>query len=210
MKIKYLGHSCFEIVSKSGITIVTDPYTGVGYELPKGLRADIVTCSHGHFDHNYTAGVACDTVLTSAGEQISKGVRFVGVECSHDEKGGFLRGKNIAFKAEIDGLTVCHLGDVGEPCNFALTEKIGKVDVLFVPVGGTYTVDTDGAKAYIHALAPTLTILMHYRPSDGRIDIADKPTVIQAFENEDGFVCVGNILDIAECEDKKIVLMERK
>ena len=52
MKITYLGHSCFSFESESGVKLITDPYTRVGYELPQGLTADVVLTSHGHFDHN--------------------------------------------------------------------------------------------------------------------------------------------------------------
>ena len=42
MKIQYLGHSCFRLVESTGTSIITDPYKGIGYELPKGLTADAV------------------------------------------------------------------------------------------------------------------------------------------------------------------------
>ena len=43
MKIQYLGHSCFKLTESTGTTVITDPYGGIGYELPKGLKADAVT-----------------------------------------------------------------------------------------------------------------------------------------------------------------------
>ena len=57
MRIEYYGHSCFRIRSQKGTTIVTDPYTRVGYELPIGLQAEIVTVSHHHFDHDNVAAI---------------------------------------------------------------------------------------------------------------------------------------------------------
>ena len=57
MKIQYLGHSCFKLTESTGTTIVTDPYKGIGYDLPKGLTADAVTVSHGHFDHNNVGAI---------------------------------------------------------------------------------------------------------------------------------------------------------
>ena len=56
MKIEYLGHSCFLMTTQLGTKLLTDPYTGIGYELPE-QEADIVTCSHSHFDHAYLAAV---------------------------------------------------------------------------------------------------------------------------------------------------------
>ncbi len=177
MKIRYLGHSCFELTSKKGVTVLTDPYTGVGYELPKGLTADIVTTSHGHFDHSFLQGVQAKTVLASAGTHTVEGILFEGIESYHDEKAGTLRGKNVLYKIRVDGLTVCHMGDIGEACSPYLLEKIGRVDVLLIPVGGTYTVDAKGAKEYIDKIQPKIVLPMHYKPTDGSLDI----TGIQPF-----------------------------
>ncbi len=172
MKIRYLGHSCFEITAKNGMKIITDPYQGVGYELPKNLTADIVTVSHGHFDHAYTAGVQAKRVLSTAACYEESGIKIYGVPSYHDEVRGAKRGENILFKMEIDGLTLCHMGDIGEEPSPALIEQIGRVDVLFIPVGGTYTIDHAGAMRYVEALQPKALVPMHYRPKDGGLDIA--------------------------------------
>ncbi len=177
MKIEYFGHSCFAITAKNGFAVLTDPYRGVGYEMPSGLCADVVTVSHGHFDHNYVDVVRAKKVLTVIDNYRINGVEIYGVPCYHDPKKGALRGENIAFIIKMDGVTLCHLGDVGEECSPALVEKIGKVDILLIPVGGTYTVDAVGAKKYIDAIAPRAVLPMHYRPQDGSLDI----TGIQPF-----------------------------
>ncbi len=170
--IEYLGHCCFSITASDGRKILTDPYQGVGYELPKGLRADIVTVSHGHFDHNYVDGVACKLVLSEPQCYELEGITVVGIESYHDGEKGRLRGKNIVYIFTVDGITVCHLGDIGEEVTPALVEKIGKIDVLLVPVGGKYTVDAAGAYAYVKALGARVVIPMHYKPADGSLDIA--------------------------------------
>ncbi len=185
MKIRYLGHSCFEITAKNGLKIVTDPYQKVGYELPKGLQADIVTVSHGHFDHAFLDGVKAPIYLTSTARYQRNGVEIYGVSSYHDEKKGALRGENIVFIIKVDGVTLCHMGDIGEPCTPTLIEAIGEVDALFVPVGGTYTVDGCGAKAYADGIAPKTVIPMHYRPKDGSLDIAGINPFLALFERED-------------------------
>ncbi len=171
MKLRYLGHSCFELISSEGTKILTDPYTGVGYELPKGLTADVVTVSHGHFDHAYAQAIATEWVWTRTEEYAAQGVRIEGVECDHDPVGGRLRGSNIIFKITMDGMTFCHLGDVGERVSVELARQIGKVDVLLLPVGGKYTIDAEGAMEYATALAPRVVVPMHYKPKDGTLDI---------------------------------------
>ncbi len=169
--LEYLGHSCFLLTAENGKTVLTDPYQGVGYALPKGLRADIVTVSHGHFDHNYVDGVSCKKVLSTPERYAKEGVEIVGIESYHDEKRGALRGRNIIYKIKVDGKIFCHMGDIGEEVSSARIENIGKVDVLFIPIGGTYTVDAQGAKRWIDAITPKVIVPMHYKPSDGSLDI---------------------------------------
>ena len=174
MKIEYLGHACFAFTNAQGVKIVTDPYTGVGYELPKDLRADILTVSHSHFDHNYTAGVkGVQAIFDTPKTENALGVTITGIASYHDEEQGALRGNNIVFIIQTDGLRICHLGDLGERYSLSLAQKIGEVDILLVPVGGRYTIDGAQAKEFVEKLAPKLAIPMHYRPHDGTIDITD-------------------------------------
>ncbi len=183
MKIRYLGHSCFEITTDKGIKIITDPYAKVGYELPKGLAADIVTVSHGHFDHCFTAGVAYNRLMNTADCFEERGVEICGISSYHDEVAGAKRGKNILFKIKADGLTLCHMGDIGEKVAPALIEKIGEVDILMLPVGGTYTVDSLGAKKYVDEISPRAVLPMHYRPADGSLDIAEIQPFLSLFDS---------------------------
>ena len=79
MKIRYLGHSCFQLTTKEGTCILTDPYTKVGYELPAGLWADIVTVSHGHFDHNCTQAIRNGVEIAKSGEYRFNHIKIVGI-----------------------------------------------------------------------------------------------------------------------------------
>lgn len=212
MKIEYFGHSCFRVTNGKGISVLTDPYTRVGYELPKGLRADIVTVSHGHFDHNAVGLVHAENVIDGAGRYAFNGGFVETIDSFHDEKQGALRGKNLIFKWETDGLCVCHLGDLGEPCNDELIEKIGAVDILLIPVGGKYTIDAKTAKEFVEKISPKVVIPMHYKPCDGTIDITDAEEFLGFYE---GVFCVGDSpvsLSAQDIKDKKktIIFMERK
>ena len=183
MKIRYLGHACFEITSKNGVKVITDPYTKVGYELPKGLIADVVTTSHGHFDHNYTQGVDAKAIVNKIGKYSIDGVDFYGISSFHDPNMGALRGENIIYKIKMDGITLCHMGDIGEECSDKLVEAIGEVDVLCIPVGGTYTVDAIGAKKYVERIQPKAVIPMHYKPQDGALDIAEVESFLHLYSS---------------------------
>ena len=64
-----------------------------------------------------------------------------GIRSYHDEEKGAKRGENIIFRFDIEGMSLAHLGDLGELLDNKQLEKLGGLDVLFIPVGGTYTLD---------------------------------------------------------------------
>jgi len=177
MKIKWLGHACFLITSISGVKILTDPFDDtVGYRLPEE-EADIVLTSHNHFDHNNIDVVKGSfTHINEPGKTTVKGIQITGVSTYHDENKGSKRGKNIVFKMDIDGVRVCHCGDLGHVLTEEQVKEIGDVDVLLVPVGGTFTVDAAGAMQVVKQLKPAVTIPMHYKTEDlsFNIDGVDK------------------------------------
>jgi L-ascorbate metabolism protein UlaG (beta-lactamase superfamily) len=165
MLIEYLGHAFFKFTTESGTVVTTDPY-GEFYSFPKRLiKADISTISHEHHDHN---GVSClegapFLIRTPGKHRPADDVRITGFSCFHDEKNGTLRGPNLIFVFEIDGLRIVHCGDLGHMPDASLLKQIGKPDVLLVPIGGYYTIDSAQAVELMQLLKPTLTIPMHYR-----------------------------------------------
>ena len=173
MQITYLGHSCFLFESNTGVKLITDPYTRVGYELPKDLTADIVLTSHGHFDHNYTQAIdGSPIVLERAGKYSVGGIAIEGFDSWHDPRQGALRGRNVLFHFTMDGIRFCHFGDLGEGYSQDIADKLTGADVWLIPVGGTYTIDAGQALEYMEKLSPKVVIPMHYRPQDGALDIA--------------------------------------
>ena len=164
MKIKWLGHACFLLSSANGARVLTDPFDkSVGYALPQE-EADIVAVSHNHFDHNYVNAVKGSFVkIDRPGAFLERGIGITGVAACHDDRGGAKRGPNIVFVFDIDGLRICHCGDLGHALTPEQAGKIGNPDVLLVPVGGTYTVDAEGACRVMRQLKPAVTIPMHYK-----------------------------------------------
>ncbi len=168
MKIRWLGHASFEITTKAGTVLVTDPYDpSLGIKLPK-VSADVVTVSHDHFDHaavNEVGGKP--TVINSlAGGEVGD-IRISGIGTFHDESGGSQRGKNIAFIIEVkeNGGTIrlCHAGDLGHTLDEAAAEKLKDIDVLMLPVGGTFTLDAADATRVVEQIKPGIVIPMHYK-----------------------------------------------
>jgi L-ascorbate metabolism protein UlaG (beta-lactamase superfamily) len=166
MKIKWLGHATFLITSDSGIRIITDPYATnemLTYD-EINESADIVTVSHDHFDHSNVAAVQGNPqVIKEAAPAEVKGIKFNGIPTYHDDTGGSARGNNIIFCFEVDGIRVCHLGDLGHPLDDKQIADVGKVDIVMTPVGGNYTIDARVATEVCNKLAAKVIIPMHYR-----------------------------------------------
>jgi L-ascorbate metabolism protein UlaG (beta-lactamase superfamily) len=142
-----------------------DPFNDdeVGYPMPK-MDVDIVTISHDHLDHNNVdaAGEAPD-VIFGPGEYISYDMEIRGISSYHDENKGKMRGENTIFCFELDEVRVCHLGDLGHALSKAQIKEIGPVDLLFIPVGGRYTIDAKKAVEIMRQLRPKVAVPMHYR-----------------------------------------------
>ncbi|HUS83003.1 MAG TPA: MBL fold metallo-hydrolase [Dehalococcoidia bacterium] len=167
MKIKWLGHACFLLTSDDGTRVVTDPYKPGAFGLdygPPAETADVVTVSHEHDDHNNVAAVKGNPqVVRGAGVHKAKGIEFKGVSTSHDEASGAQRGSNTVYCFSLDGVRVCHLGDLGHKLSDKTIGEIGPVDVLLVPVGGNFTIDARGANGVVDSLRPKIVIPMHFQ-----------------------------------------------
>ncbi len=183
MKIKYLGHSCFMITSDAGNKVITDPYiTGAPWPPLKygeiKESADIVTVSHEHKDHSNVAVVqGSPEVLKEKITAVIKGIEFKGIPTHHDNVGGKTRGNNLVFIFNMDGVRVCHLGDLGHQLSTKQVAELGPVDILLVPVGGFYTIDAEAATQLCDRVKPKVIIPMHYKTdklTDTELDGVDK------------------------------------
>lgn len=167
MELTYIGHSCFKIKTKD-LTLVIDPYDPkkVGYNLPK-MSADVVLITHNHFDHNHIEGVEdYKLVIDQPGEYEKANIFIYGISTFHDEKGGGDRGTNTIYLIEADGVNILHLGDLGHELSDDVLEKLSAVDVLLIPVGGTYTINAEKAAEIISSIEPAYVIPMHYKTAD--------------------------------------------
>jgi L-ascorbate metabolism protein UlaG (beta-lactamase superfamily) len=163
LDISWLGHSCFRIKGKEA-TIITDPYDpSLGYNSGK-LAADIVTISHEHPGHSYLGNIEEGyKVISGPGEYELKGVFITGIQTFHDNSDGRERGKNTIYIFEVDGVTLCHLGDLGHSLSPSIIENIGNVTVLFLPVGGVSTIDSITASELVRAISPKIVVPMHFK-----------------------------------------------
>ncbi|MFC1653277.1 MBL fold metallo-hydrolase [Patescibacteria group bacterium] len=170
MDITYLGHSCFKLRGKEA-SVVVDPYTKeVGFSLPS-VSADIVAVSHDHFDHSNHKAIKGTSrrkepfLINFPGEYEILGTSVFGIHSYHDDKKGEERGKNTMFVFHVDGVSVAHLGDLGQNLSDKQLEELDGVDVLLCPVGGVYTIGPKQAVDTISTIQPSYVIPMHYKTS---------------------------------------------
>jgi len=179
MKIKFYGHSAFMITTDAGVRIITDPYQSgaFGGALSYGKiidEADIVLASHDHEDHNYTKDIKGKfTHITKAGTHNIKGLKIKAIPSHHDASKGKERGSNLIFVVDADGLIIVHAGDLGHTLEKEAVEEIGKVDILLIPVGGFYTIDSREATKVMNDLKPAITIPMHFKTDKCTFPISD-------------------------------------
>lgn len=183
LDIQWFGHSMWRITD-SKVTIITDPFTDIGYKMPKNLEADIVLSSHDHFDHNNISLIKGNPeVVNTEGSFSIKGIDIKTFQIWHDKKEGADRGKNLLMKFTIDGKTILHCGDIGHKLNQETAAKIGNIDIIFIPVGGYYTIDAKEAKETIELLKPTIVFPMHYKTEVLDFPIAKKDEFLKIANN---------------------------
>ena len=201
MNLTWLGHSCF-ILESLGYRIIIDPFKDV-----KGLNdveasVNGVYCSHGHFDHSYTEKIKTEF-------KIENPFKIKEVLSYHDDKQGRLRGKNTIRSFCSHGVNLVHLGDLGHELSDKQISQLGKVDVLLLPIGGTYTIDPKEAKAVAEAINPRLIIPMHYREGEkGFPELASLPEFTDLFPSELIKYYDGQSLSLCPGMEKQIAVLK--
>ena len=188
MKVKYYGHAAFLITSNQGTRIITDPYKPGAFgamnygKIPD--EADVVVVSHDHDDHNDSEGLPGNPeVLRTPGKRSFHGIEFNGIATFHDSSSGKERGDNIIFSFTVDGINICHLGDLGHALSQNEVKAIGAVDLLMIPVGGFFTIDSKAASEVAGQLNPSIIIPMHFKTGKCEFPIAPVDEFIKGKAN---------------------------
>lgn len=182
-----MGHSSFKIRGKT-TALVTDPYDSekVGLKFPRDTQADVVTISHDHFDHNFVSAVlGSPVVVQGPGEYEVGGIKIYGYQTFHDQVQGQERGKNTVYLIDVDGIKLLHCGDLGQKFTNEQLEQVDDPDILFVPVGGVYTIDAKEAAEVVKQIEPKIVIPMHYKKSNMTASF-DSLTAVDEFLKEIG------------------------
>jgi len=201
MRIRWHGHSCFEIGSKEKI-LITDPHDGMSIGInPPDVQGDIILISHDHYDHNAVRKVKKQNseVMREPGESTLRDIEVKGIRSYHDEDEGERRGENTIFRFKMNGTTFCHLGDTGHLLEKEQVDEIGDVDFLFVPVGGNFTIGPEEAKQTIDAIEPKIAVPMHFKIAGLSLDIKTVEPFLSLYP-EDRIFKLGVELDFIKAD----------
>ena len=169
MQITWYGQACFKVVS-GDTTIVISPFgKGLGLNPPRG-KADVVLLSSDGADDNIAIPDG-SMVISGEGEYEVKGVLISGFSFFHAHEGASVLRKSTIYTIIVDDVTLCHLDNATPKQVDAILEKIGEVDVLMVPVGGTHRIgkeeihmlDAEAAVALVGEIEPRIVIPMYYK-----------------------------------------------
>jgi L-ascorbate metabolism protein UlaG (beta-lactamase superfamily) len=169
VEIKWFGHAFFQITSSAGTQIITDPFRYMGYPMPE-VWPDVVTVGKETRNHSNVGLAKGDPIilrgLKSWGRDwnvINTRIRDVLIYNVPIHMRAFYDDiKGSAFVFEVDGLCICHTGDLGEPFNDDQLDLIGHIDIAFVPIGGSYTMGPESAQKVVEQLKPKIAVPMHY------------------------------------------------
>jgi L-ascorbate metabolism protein UlaG (beta-lactamase superfamily) len=164
LDITWYGLSCFRLVERGNITIVTDPFSdSIGLPMPK-LKGDLVTISHDSPGHNAVETVkGQQLVLAGAGEYEIGGVFITGIPLHYIEEASGVSRRNVAYLMKYpNDITVLHLGDLNHVPDQSTIEDFGEVHVALVPVGGGNTLNAAQAADVIALIEPSFIVPMHY------------------------------------------------
>ena len=168
-KVTWYGQAFMEVVANDGKRVAVDPFdqSFLNYPLPKELTADVLLVTHEHGDHNNVGLIGGNPFIIRSEKGVgtfAKGnISVVGTATFHDDKQGKQRGKNTVYTFNVDGIKFCHVGDLGHTLSPEQVKSIGQVDVLFVPVGGFFTLDPSKVDQVINALSPRIVVPMHFK-----------------------------------------------
>jgi L-ascorbate metabolism protein UlaG (beta-lactamase superfamily) len=169
MRLTYYGHSAFLAEAADGTRVIIDPYRsgafgGAFRYAPIDEPADVVLATHEHDDHGAVDTIPGDhRVFVHPASATAGAFTISGVPAAHDRVGGKKAGANTLIILDDGHVRLCHLGDLGHMLDRPTLQALGRVDVLLIPVGGTYTIEARAAVDVAASINPRVVVPMHYK-----------------------------------------------
>lgn len=165
MKITFHGESCFTL-EHNKTKIVLSPYSKeIGLAEPK-LEGNIVLVARENDPaYNNSKSVAGDPIVFDwPGEYEANDISIQGISAYNfsKEDGEEDTGETTLFVIRFEDFSLAHLGGLGHRMPSRLIDKIGDIDILFVPVGGKGSINAKKAEEVVSQLEPRVAIPMHY------------------------------------------------
>lgn len=168
--IEYFGHNFFQITTRKGTKIVTDPLAPGMHPTPY-LTPHVVTVGREHPNHNYVELLHGNPMIIrglahhgAEWNRVSINVRDVfiyDVPIYQNGLDGALKG--AAFIFDLGNLCIAHLGDLSHTLTAEQIKQMGRVDIALIPIGGIFTMPAQTAREVLQQIKPKLAIPMHYR-----------------------------------------------
>jgi L-ascorbate metabolism protein UlaG (beta-lactamase superfamily) len=208
MEITWYGRACFRLKGRDA-TVITDPCPPSTGFVAGRHDVELLTMSHDHADHVYTRSITATMTLTRPGEYEVRELLVTGVRSYHDGVRGAERGTNTIFAVEIDGVHVCHLGDLGHLLTEEQLSELGPIDVLLVPVGGRVTLSPAEAAEVVTQVSPRIAIPMHYATDGGSADLLGADEFLHEMAvSEPARQPKANVTSASLPEETQVVLLE--
>ncbi len=166
--IEWLGHGCFRVSSSIGLTILTDPFDPqtLSYPVkPGSVPADVVLVTHEDDTANYTDLASGSPIIfrssMASGVNRASGILVRGIQTSSESLSASAK-LNVAYTWAMDGIRFCDLGAIEDTVTPSEALNIGRVDVLFLPIGGPQDFTEEKRRATIDRLRPRIIVPMMY------------------------------------------------
>jgi L-ascorbate metabolism protein UlaG (beta-lactamase superfamily) len=173
MKLKWYGHASFRITTGDGTTVITDPYTPetAGYRAISETSDIVIISSDNDSFHCRSDLVPGNPVIINALElarsgqsRTEKNITFRAVQAMealnhrfHDPD------QNGMYRFTVDGISIGHMGDIGNALDETQLEFFKGVDVFLALAGGHPTIELDDLKVALDVIKPKLVVPMHFR-----------------------------------------------
>jgi len=209
VEITWYGRACFRLKGRRA-TVITDPCPPKTGFVAGKHDVDLLTMSHHHADHAYTRSISAGLTLTRPGEYEYADLLVTGVKTWHDATEGTERGENVIFAFEVDGVHVCHLGDLGHLLTDEQLHELGPIDVLLVPAGGQTTISPAEAAEVVAQLEPKVVIPMHFATDGGSRDLLGPETFLHEMATEPIRLPKASLTPTTLPEETQVVLLEAR